>query len=439
MSESRKSPVIVVTVVFVLLAACGDPVGPDGPAPLLEELPRPLTPGEAVVIERSNTFGIDLLRKVLEVDDRTNVVLSPLSASMALAMTLNGAAGTTLDGMRTALRLEGLSHAEINDSYGSLMRLLIDLDPLVEVSIANSAWANERHSFHQVFLDVVTDYFDGAVESRDFGDPNTLREINAWVDQNTRGLIERILEEGELAPELALLLLNAVYFDGRWRAGFDPEDTDPGLFTRDDGSTVTVDMMHRADVELRYGRTDDLVAVELPYGRGAYSMVVALPQGSTAREVLAGMDGSGWDALIGSLEPRVLDGLSLPRFVMEYDSFLNDALTDMGMGIAFTKQADFSDISPESLCMDFVRQKTFIEVDEAGTRAAAVTVVGIRAISSSLFEFLVDRPFLFAIRERLSGTILFIGLIGDPTARDSGPAEFPGPCNNRVWRDIRTP
>ena len=120
-----------------------------------------------------------------------------------------------------------------------------------------------------------------------------------------------------------------------------------------------------ADVELPYGGTDDLVAVELSYGRGAYSMVVALPRVITpAREILAGMVGSDWDALIGSLEPRVLDGLSLPRFVIEYDSFLDDPLTDMGMGIAFTRQADSSDLSPESLCIDFVRQKTLIEVDE---------------------------------------------------------------------------
>ena len=432
MFDSGRSPVIALSVVLALLAACGDPIGPDDPGLPLEELPRLLTPGEARVIERSNLFGIDLLREVLEADERANVVLSPLSASMVLAMTLNGAAGTTLHGMRTALRLEGLSHAEINDSYRGLMSLLTGLDPLVEVSIANSLWTNEKHSFYQAFFDAVTNHFDGRVESRDFGDPNTLREINAWVDRSTRGLIERILEEGELDPSLALLLLNAVYFDGGWRSAFDPEDTGPGAFIRDDGSTVTVDMMHLTDVELPYGQTDDLVAVELPYGRGAYAMVVALPRRGTPREVLAEMDASGWDALIGSLETRVIDGLSLPRFVTEYDSFLNDALTDMGMGIAFTRQADFSDISPEPLCMDFVRQKTLIDVDEAGTRAAAVTAVGVRPVS--FFGFLVDRPFLFAIRERLSGTILFIGVIGDPTSSDSGPAGLPAPCDGRIWR-----
>ena len=429
MFGSRKSPVIALSVALALLGARGDPIGPGRP---LEELPRPLTAGEATVIERSNTFGIDLLREVLEADDRTNVVLSPLSASMVLAMTLNGAAGTTLDGMRTALRLEGLSRAEINDSYRGLMSLLADLDPLVEVSVANSIWADERYSFHRAFFDAVAGHFDGTVESRDFGDPDTPGEINAWVDRSTRGLIERILREGELDPTLALLLLNAVYFDGRWRSGFDPGDTEPAAFIRDDGSAVTVEMMHLTDVELPYGETDDLTAVELPYGGGAYAMVVALPRERTPREVLARMDAGGWDALVGSLAPRVLDSLSLPRFVMEYDSFLNSALTDLGMGIAFTKEADFSGISPEPLCVDFVRQKTLIEVDEAGTRAAAVTAVGAGAVS--FFGFPVNRPFLFAIRERLSGTILFIGVIGDPTASDAGPAASPASCQGRVWR-----
>lgn len=433
MFNPPRSPVIaaiLLLALLALLAACNDPVGPGGPGSTIDELPRPLTSSEVVVIERSNAFGIDLLREVLEVDDRTNVVLSPLSASMALGMTLDGAAGTTLDGMRTALRFEDLSRAEINDSYRSLVNLLMELDPEVEVSIANSMWANEEFTFHQAFFDAVAEHFGARAESRDFADPATLTEINTWVSENTRGLIDRILEEGELDPALALLLLNAVYFDGRWSTEFDPEDTEPRPFTRADGSTVTVDMMNLEGVEFPFGSANDLVAAELPYGGGAYSMIVAVPWGGTpAREVLAGMDGNDWDALIGSLEPRELDVLSLPRFQLEYDTFLNGPLTDMGMGIAFTQQADFSDLSQEPLCIDFVCQKTFIEVDEAGTRAAAVTAVGIGP--TSFIGLIADRPFLFAIRERLSGTILFIGLIGDPTDEDSGPAELPEPCRFR--------
>jgi serine protease inhibitor len=416
--------------VIALVAACGDPAGPEGAGSTIQELPRPLSPSEVVIIDRSNAFGIDLIREVLEIDDRPNVVLSPLSASMALGMTLNGAAGTTFDGMREALRFGGLSRAEINASYRDLTTLLTDLDPEVEVSIANSAWANEGYTFHSAFFDAVVEHFDATAESRDFADPATLTEINRWVDEGTRGRIDRILEEGELDPALALLLLNAVYFEGRWTTEFDPRDTETRSFTRADGSTVDVEMMSLSGVELPFGGAGGLTAAELPYGGGAYSMVVAVPGTATpAREILSAMDRDDWTELLDSLEPLELDALSLPRFRLAYDAFLNGPLTDMGMGVAFTQMADFSDLSPDGLCIDFARQKTFVEVDEVGTRAAAITGVGIGP--TSFVGLIVDRPFLFAIRERLSGTILFVGLIGDPSQEDSGPAEFPEPCRHR--------
>ncbi len=419
------------SLALIVTAACSDPVGPSGSElPRIDELPRPLTSSEQLVIERSNDFGIDLLREVLEVDSRPNVVISPLSASMALGMTLNGARGTTFEGMRTALRFEGLSRAEINESYRSLLELLGSLDPEVKISIANSAWANQDYSFHQAFFAALAEYFDAPAESRDFADPQTLLEINSWVDEKTSGRIERILQEGELDPMLALLLLNAVDFDARWTTEFDPDDTRAAAFTRADGSTVTVDMMNLDSVELPFGGTGDLVAAELPYGGEAYAMVIAVPWGErSAREALSGMDGGDWAALIGSLRTTEVDQLSIPRFELSYDTFLNDPLTDMGMGLAFTSGADFGDLSPEPLCIDFVRQKTYIEVDEAGTRAAAVTAVGIGP--TSFTGLVADRPFLFAIRERLSGTILFAGLIGDPTEEDSGAADFPPPCRQR--------
>ena len=244
-----------------------------------------------VVIERSNAFGIDLLREVLEVDDRTNVVLSPLSASMALGMTLDGAAGTTLDGMRTALRFEDLSRAEINDSYRSLVNLLMELDPEWKFRSRTLCGRTRSLPFTKAFFDAVAEHFGARAESRDFADPATLTEINTWVSENTRGLIDRILEEGELDPALALLLLNAVYFDGRWSTEFDPEDTEPRPFTRADGSTVTVDMMNLEGVEFPFGSANDLVAAELPYGGGAYSMIVAVPWGRHAGQGSPGRDG----------------------------------------------------------------------------------------------------------------------------------------------------
>jgi serine protease inhibitor len=169
--------------------------------------------------------------------------------------------------------------------------------------------------------------------------------------------------------------------------------------------------------------------VELPYGGEAYSMVIVLPEGSTdVRALVQGLDTEGWNGIVAGLAPRELDGLSIPKFTLDYDGYLNEALKAMGMGVAFRPGADFTRLSPlgNSMCISFVRQKTFVEVDERGTRAAAVTAVGIRLTSASYF--VADRPFAFAIRERLSGTLLFVGMVGDPTAEDPGPEPFADEC-----------
>ncbi|MGD2068775.1 MAG: serpin family protein, partial [Gemmatimonadota bacterium] len=311
-TESRLLVRVVLLLLLLLaaLAACQDPAGP-GAVGSIDELPRPLTASEELVISGSNAFGLGLMSAVLEVDGRPNVVLSPLSASMALGMGLNGAAGTTLDGMRTALAYEGLSREEINDSYRGLLDLLADLDPTVELAIANSAWANREYSFRQPFLDALTEHFDAEVRSLDFADPATLTAINGWASDRTEGRIEKILDR--LGREQALILLNAVWFDGRWTTRFDPDDTRQRAFTRDDGSTVTVPMMHVAGVEMPFGGNGDLVAVDLPYGGGAFSMTVAVPFGSEpARDILADMDDAAWDALIGSLQEREVDAIELP-------------------------------------------------------------------------------------------------------------------------------
>lgn len=409
----------------LVLAACSDAMAPG--VAQITELPRPLTASEQAVIAASNVFGLDLAARVAAADTRPNVVLSPLSASMALGMTLNGADGATFDAMRGALGFGSLTQAEINASYRDLIDLLADLDPTVRFEIANAIWANQGVPFHQSFFDAVAASFDASAESRDFGDPATLAAINAWVEDHTDGLIDTILEQ--LDPALAMLLVNAIYFDGAWTTQFDPQDTRSQSFTREDASVVNVDMMSLTNVQVRTGGGPGYAAVELPYGGEAFSMVVVLPYtGTGARDFLSTLDASAWDALMAGLSPRELDLLSIPKFSLTYDAYLNDALQAMGMDPAFRPGADFTRMSPigDQMCIDFVRQKTFIEVDERGTRAAAVTAVGIGLVSFN--GFVVDRPFVFAIRERLSGTILFVGLVGDPTAQDSGPDSFTSDC-----------
>lgn len=409
----------------LLLSACGDPVGPGSEE--ITQLPRALTSSERAVIQSGNSFGLDLVRQVAARDTRPNIVLSPLSASMALGMALNGADGTTFDAMSSTLGFGGLGQTEINESYRTLLELLTGLDPEVRFDIANSVWANEDVPFHTAFLQAVREAFEATVESRDFADAATLQAINDWVKTNTGGLIEKILDR--LDPNMAAVLINAIYFDGAWTTRFDAAKTTRSTFTREDGSSVQVDMMNLSGATFPFGGGSDYTAVELPYGGQAFSMVVVVPHGNTtARRFLEGLDAARWQSILQGLSSRELDQVSLPRFELAYDNYLNDALIALGMGPAFSPGADFTRMSPrgDQICIDYVRQKTFIDVDERGTKAAAVTAVGMREVSFT--GLIADRPFVFAIRERLSDTLLFVGLVGDPTFKDSGEGELGQGC-----------
>jgi serpin B len=426
-STPRSVPGLAILLALAFVA-CGDPAGPGEGGEPITELPRALTVGERELIARSNDFGFDLFGRVIAGDDRPNIVLSPLSASMALGMTLNGANGTTFEAMRQSLGFGGLTQEEINASYRDLIELLTGLDPAVRFEIANAIWANENVPFHDAFFQAVSEAFDARAESSDFADPATLDAINAWVDESTGGLIDRILDS--LDPDLVMLLANAIYFDGAWTTQFDAGDTSRDTFTRPDDSTVDVDMMMLRDVSVPVGGGAGYAAMELPYGGAAFSMVVVVPQGAaTARGLAASLDSDAWEAIVAELAPRELGLLGLPKFTLTYDTFLNDALSAMGMDVAFRPGADFTRMSPlgDQMCISFVRQKTFIEVDERGTRAAAVTIVGVGPTSAPP-SLVVDRPFVFALRERLSGTVLFVGLVEDPTASDPGPGPLVSDC-----------
>ncbi|MDX1648169.1 MAG: serpin family protein, partial [Longimicrobiales bacterium] len=333
--------------------------------------------------------------------------------------------GETFDGMRDALAYEDLSQEEINTAYRDLIDLLVALDPAVRFDIANAVWTNEEIPFLQSFLTAVQEAFSAQTSSSDFADPATLNAINAWVESATDGKIDTILEE--LDPDQVALLLNAIYFDGAWTVEFDPSETALEPFTLEDGSTVQVPMMSIADEEFPLAWAPEYAAAELPYGGGAYAMLVVVPS-DDARAFLETLDVEGWNDIVASLVPAEVDRLAIPKLSLSWDGFLNDALKAMGMDVAFANAADFSAMSPlgSDLCIDFVRQKTFLEVDERGTRAAAVTAVGVGP--TSFTGLVADRPFLFAIRERLSGTILFSGIIGDPTAEDPGAGDVMDTC-----------
>jgi serpin B len=269
----------------------------------------------------------------------------------------------------------------------------------------------------------VTEYFGAELQERDFDDPATVDAINGWVDDVTHGRITKLVDR--IPPHIIMYLINAIYFEGDWTHQFDPGDTQPGPFHLADGSTVTVPLMS-LEGEFRTFRTGRAAGIELPYGGEAFSAVAVMPAwDGTVDTMVAGLDAERWTEWMTALDETDPHEavVTLPRFELEYERTLNDDLVALGMPDAFSDiGADFTRLTPLDLpagqgpphvWISEVRQKTFLKVDEEGTTAAAATSVAM-GVDSAPPTFRFDRPFLLAIRERLSGTILFIGVIGDP-------------------------
>lgn len=365
----------------------------------------------------SNAFAFDLLKTTVGNSDEPNVFLSPLSVGMALSMTANGAAGTTLDQMRKALHWEGSPMAEINEYSRLLCSALPDADASSELALANAVWYKREYSVEQAFVGMCRDYYNAGVTAADFSKPAVLlKEINDWCARNTRGKIPKVLDA--VSPDAIMFLANAVYFKGVWSDAFDPKATRKQIF-RSVNEDQTVDMMQNRKGNKFLYHIDDLYSsVELPYGNGAFAMKILLPaEGKTAGELVEYLADCGDQGDGESLCPV---NIALPRFKLEtgYD-LEKKILPGMGMIDAFKgDRADFSGINPaRDLFIAFVKHKAFIEVNEEGSEAAAVTVVGIEVTSVGPesrppVEFVADRPFVFLIKERTTGTVMFIGKVG---------------------------
>lgn len=415
LTRSLRSGRWLAAVLACGAAACaGAPTGNAGGAPLTQ-LPRALTASELSLIHQTNGFALSLFGAASAEQPDSNVFLSPLSASMALGMTMNGAAGATRDAMRTALGLSSLSVPDADAAYQSLLALLGSLDPTVDMRLANSIWYRQTFAVEPAFLDTTAKYFDAAVSPLDFTSPSAPAVMNAWVDTSTDGKIPAIVDQ--IDPSSVMYLINAIYFKGRWTTQFDSSRTMSRPFYLADGSTRSVRMMSVTDT-FAVARTGDYSAVELPYGNGAFAMDVVVPApGSTVDQLIASLANGGWDALLASLAPQRGE-IVLPRFTLTWSGNLDDALRTLGMGLAFTAgAADFSGISQSqgrTLFISAVQQKAYVAVDEQGTTAAAATSVGVSVTAAEVPLVQADRPFVFAIREPLSGTVLFIGKLMVP-------------------------
>jgi len=416
---TSNRPVVKLLGVVLLLAGCSSPASPQEAEPI-ESLPRPLTADERALADAGEAFAFDFLREVAAGEEPAkNIFVSPLSASMALGMALAGAEAGTFEAMRDALRLGGLGREGIGVSYRSLIDLLSGLDPAVRLEIANSVWHREGFALEDAYMSEVGRDFLARVEALDFADPGAADVINAWVSEATDDLIDGIVVP-PIDPLTMAFLINAIYFEGSWTLEFDPERTVSGDFRRDDGTTVPVPFMSISDESFPYAQTPEYQAIELPYGGEAFAMTVVLPSEALGIDAFVeSLDAEAWAEIIAGLRETELL-VALPKFTLEYEKNLNDILKALGMEVAFDPAAaDFSRMHRDALAMQLhisrVKQKAFVDVDEEGTRAAAVTSVEMK-VTSAPQMFRADRPFLFAIRERLSGTLLFTGVVRDPAA-----------------------
>jgi serpin B len=368
------------------------------------------------VIQSSNEFGLDIFRLIVGDEPvNKNIFISPTSISLALAMTWNGANNATEDSMAYALRLDQYSAEQINETFRDLIEGLTTVDEKVLLEIANSIWYRQDFTAEPDFLNINSTYYNAEVAALDFDSPEAVNTINNWVSDQTHERIPTVLDH--IDPLAVMFLINALYFKGIWSIEFNKESTTDELFFLADGSQKTVDMM-RYEEEIGYFENDLFQACEMNYGRGNFSMIVLLPKSDhTVADIADQLTPENWDNWVLSFG-KIKVNLGLPKFTFKYEKKLNDILSLMGMGIAFEPMAaDFTGINANGgLYIDFVKHNTFVEVNEEGTEAAAVTVVGVNLTSMpvDVRYMLVNRPFLFAIRETTTNTIVFMGKVAEP-------------------------
>jgi len=395
----------------LFLAACGGDAPSQGPVGdgVAAELAGSLSPEEAAAAAAGvNAFGFELHGAVAEPGQ--NTVTSPLSASVLLAMVAAGAGGETAEEMVEVLRLE-----EAQDTrYAALLADLADVDD-VTLGLANSLWAAEGYPFEDDYIDFVQDTFGATLDEVDLGAQQSADRIDDWVEERTEGLIEDIADDLDLPnAQAVLVLLNAVYFLGTWTTTFDEAETRDAPFTLADGSQVEVPTMHRSDPEVETADGEGFTMLRLPYGDDErFGMEVVLPDEDVALDDLLGqLDAETWQGAVDQLASSTPSQLALPRFELEWDATLNEALQGLGIVSAFGG-GDFTPMSPANPLLDTVVQKTYIRVDEEGTEAAAVTG-GVMDESAGPPPLLVDRPFAFTVSDSETGTILFLGTVHDP-------------------------
>jgi serine protease inhibitor len=364
--------------------------------------------------DRFDAFGFSLIQN-LETSGNRNLLISPASIEIALGMTYAGASGETAEAMSRVLGIDSSSREAALNELGGLRAMLEKPGSGVTLKLANAAWIDDSIRLNQKFSTDLAAIFKTKLETIRFTDSATISRINDWVSKSTEGKISRLLD---YPPSPPMFLANAIYFHARWQAPFRKESTQGQPFYPASGSTLTVSMMQQKGL-FRYAKGPDFAVVALPYVDNRFAMYCFLPD-KGVDALVAGLKNSSWSNLCRTLHPRQ-GSVALPKFKMEYSEELKQTLSSLGLGIAFDPaRAQFPRMidGPRGLYIGGVLHKTFLEVDEEGSTAAAVT--GIQMMTSAMvqpkeeFNLVFNRPFLTAIVDEKSGTILFLGIIGQP-------------------------
>ena len=399
----------------VLLSACGlEEGGGNGKTPNERE-DIVLTKVQQQIGYNANTFTFDFLKAVCAKENvGKNIFVSPFSIQMALSMTAAGAEGETQGEMYDALGFNDFSSEDVSEFYYTLIPALQAVDNTTTFEIANSFWAKNRIKIKDAYIADIKDSFYAEVGTLPENPSQAAGVINGWCSDATHGMISKIVDE--IPQSTIVSLLNAVYFKGIWEDPFDKNHNTDEKFTNWDGTLVKKTFMNRTFDRARVYSDEYAEAMSLPYGNGAFAMTIVVPRnGVSLNQILSGLDASTWKEYRDGGR-YYMTYFSMPKFEEEYaaDKLCIDILKDMGMQKAFGGSADFSAMSDTPLCIDEIRHKAKIKVDEEGTEAAAVTYIGMRVTSvgpgGETFYFKADRPFLYFISECSTGEILFCGV-----------------------------
>ena len=428
MRQRSPHPPLKLAISLILTSAlvcgCGgssmnsmDPTLPPGgsapPAaapPAVMQAQQANAPVDPALVTADNTFGLNLFRN-LSAGGTGNVAISPISVAMALQIVYNGAGGETLQGMSQTLQLGSMSMVDLNNANAALQGSLLNPDPQVQLTIANSLWLHPGPNSVPAAFTQMDQTFYGATVGDLAGAP---ANVNDWVSTATNGLIANILPKANYAVVVAVIA-NVIYFKGQWSTAFDPSQTTAAPFTLVDGTEVSVPMMHQS-ATYAYLQGANFQALRIPYGQGRMSMLIAMPDAGTSfSSFVAGVTADTMKNWVAQMQSG-FGSVGLPRFTTTYGASLVQPLTALGMQAAFCSDptASFPGIGP--VCISDVEHATVVEVDETGTVAAGATTVTIKpvAVPAPLFTITLDHPFLYAIRDDQTGELLFIGAMLNP-------------------------